>query len=62
MKYTIEIEEVLRRSVSVEAANEAEARKVVEGMYRDGEIVLDAEDFCGEAEFRLVLGEAVENG
>lgn len=62
MKYTIEIEEVLRRSVSVEAANEAEARKVVEGMYRDGEVVLDAADFCGEAEFRFVGSEAVKNG
>ena len=46
----------------MEAANEAEARKVVEGMYRDGKIVLDAEDFCGKAEFRLVVGKAVENG
>lgn len=54
MKYTIEIEEVLRRSVSVEAENEAEARKAVENMYRNGEVVLDAEDFCGETDFRVV--------
>lgn len=54
MKYIVEIEEVLRRDVSVEAESEAEARKVVEDMYRKGSVVLGADDFCGEADFRVV--------
>lgn len=54
MKYTIEIEEVLRRKVEVEAESEGAAVDAVKAMYDTCEVVLDAEDFVGEAAFRCV--------
>ena len=48
MKYTVVIEEILRREVAVEAKDAEEAEEIVEALYRKGEIVLDAGDFIGE--------------
>ena len=48
MKYTIFIEEILRKEVVVEAKDAEEAKEMVEALYRKGEIVLDAGDFIGE--------------
>ena len=44
-KYSIEVTEVLRRTVEVEADNVAEAMERVRQMYRNCEIVLDASDY-----------------
>ena len=52
--YTVEIKEVLRREVEIEAYSEAEAHDKVIDMYYDGDIVLDSDDAC-ETEF-IVLG------
>ena len=48
MKYTVVIEEILRREVAVEAKDAEEAKEIAEALYRKGEIVLDAGDFIGE--------------
>ena len=48
MKYTVVIEEILRKEVAVEAKDAEEAEEIVEALYRKGEIVLDAGDFIGE--------------
>lgn len=52
MKYTIEVEEVLRRRVEVEAENEDKAVEIVRAKYDACEVVLGADDFFGEASFR----------
>ena len=44
-KYTIEIIETLIRLVSIEAEDEFEAERIVREKYKNGEIVLDADDF-----------------
>lgn len=54
MKYTIEIEEVLRKEVEVEAESVDKAVEAVRAMYDACEVVLGAEDFVGEASFRCV--------
>lgn len=48
MKYTVVIEEILRKEVVIEAENSEEAKEIAEALYRKGEIVLDAGDFIGE--------------
>ena len=48
MKYTVVIEEILRKEVAVEAKDAEEAEEIIEALYRKGEIVLDAGDFIGE--------------
>ena len=44
-RYTIEIIETLTRLVSIEADDEFEAERIVREKYKNGEIVLDADDF-----------------
>ena len=44
-KFCIEVTEVLRRSVEVEADSVAEALRRVRQAYRNGQIVLDASDY-----------------
>ena len=46
MIYDIEIIEVLSRVIGVNANSKDEAIDTVRKMYRDCEIVLDADDFC----------------
>ena len=48
MKYTIVIEETLRKEVAIEAQDAEEASSIAKVLYRKGEIVLDAGDFIGE--------------
>ena len=49
-KFKVEITETLRRVVEVEAANICEAADIVEDMWKNSEVVLDADDF-DEVEF-----------
>ena len=51
MKYTIVIEEILRKEVAIEAQNAEEAACIAKALYRKGEIILDAGDFIGEPTF-----------
>ena len=53
--FTIEIKEVLKRSVDVKANTQIDAIEKVEEMYRNNEIVLDADDF-DDVEFSESLG------
>ena len=46
MEFTVEIKEVLTRCITVEAQNVVDAVITVEGKYKSGEIVLDADDFA----------------
>ena len=48
MRFFVQVEEVLSRTVSVEAQDEDEAVSKIEKLYSDSEIVLDYSDFCGE--------------
>ena len=45
--FKFEIQETLSRIVEVEAETEEEALYKLRAAYRDGDIVLDAEDFFG---------------
>ena len=44
-KFKIEIKEVLRRTIEIEADSLWEATEIAEEMYNNEEIVLDADDF-----------------
>ena len=44
--YEVEIMEILTRRIEVEANNEEEAVEIINTKYRDGDIVLDYNDFC----------------
>lgn len=57
MKYRITVTERLERIVDVEAESESAAIDKVESMYREQEIVLGAEDMCGDAEFGVIDAE-----
>lgn len=46
MIYDIEIKEVLSRVIGVNAESKEEAKDKATKMYKDCEIVLDADDFC----------------
>ena len=48
MKYTIVIEETLRKEVAIEAQDAEEATSIAKALYHKGEIVLDAGNFIGE--------------
>lgn len=48
MRYTIVIEEILRKEVAVEAKDAEKAKEIAEALYRNEEIVLEAGDFIGE--------------
>ena len=48
MKYTVVIEETLRKEIAIEAQDAEEAARIAKALYRKGEIVLDAGDFIGE--------------
>ena len=53
--YTVEIKEVLRRRVDIEAYSEDEAHDKVIDMYYDGDIVMDSDDVSdGETELCVV--------
>lgn len=44
-KYTIVITEMLKKSINIEAENYVDALDKVENMYREGKIILSADDF-----------------
>ena len=46
-KFKIRIEEKLRKFVDVEAENYAEAEEKLQKQYKNGHIVLGADDFAG---------------
>jgi hypothetical protein len=46
-EYEIRIEEILQRTINVEAENKEEAIEKVKEMYRNEEVVLTADDFAG---------------
>ena len=48
MKYTVIVEEILRKEIAIEAQDAEEAAHIAKALYRKGEIVLDASDFIGE--------------
>ena len=52
--YKVEVEEILRRLVEIEAQSPEEAEDKVVRLYRDCEIVLGAEDFIGEPTIRCI--------
>ena len=45
-KFNIEIQEVLKRTIEIEADSLCEATEIAEEMYNNEEIVLDADDFA----------------
>lgn len=45
MKYTVEITETLQRKIEVEAENCGQAVNNVMNLYRNGDIVLTADDY-----------------
>lgn len=53
MKYKVKVVEVLERIVEVDADNETEAIRSVHNDYIAEDLVLDAEDFVGEATFTI---------
>ena len=53
-KYKVTITETLQMEVEVEAPNRAEAERIVENQWIDGDHILDADDFKG-ADFKAVL-------
>lgn len=56
MKYDVEITEILRRTVQVEAEDLYDAEEKVQNLWNDGEVILTADDFV-EANFRGKEGE-----
>lgn len=54
MKYQIEVEEILRRIVEIEAENPEEAEGKVRALYTSCDVVLEATDFIGEPSFRCL--------
>ena len=52
-KYTIEITETLQRQIEIEANDHDEAFKIIKRKYRNGEIVLDSNDYI-DTDFHLI--------
>lgn len=53
MKYHVDIREILRRGVEVEANSVEEAKQKVKEMYNREEIMLGWEDFSGDTDVRV---------
>lgn len=51
--YKVEIMETLRHVVEVEAGNQKMAEQIVNDRWKDGEYILDADNFAG-VEFKAV--------
>lgn len=52
-KFSIEIEEVLQKIIEVEARDENEALRLVSDQYRQGNVILNEDDYKG-CELRVV--------
>ena len=59
-EYVFEIEEKLKKTVSIEAESEHEAVEILRKKYRDEEIVLTADDYAGSEIFVLPFYTTVE--
>ena len=53
MEYKFEIEEKLKKTVSIEAESEKEAIDILRKKYYDEEIVLTADDYAGSEIYSL---------
>lgn len=53
--YKIEVQEILSRTIEIEASTAKSAREKVEEMYGNQEIILDGDDFK-EKSIKIVLG------
>ena len=54
MKFEIEIEEILRKTIEVDAENASDAKLIVEQLYNDCQIVLTADDFIGSPTIKCI--------
>ena len=54
MNYIVEIEEILRREIRIDAESESEAELKAIKQYRDCEVVLDVNDYIGEPSVRCI--------
>ena len=52
-KYNVEITETLARAVAIEAESAAEAEEIARGLWENGTIVVEADDFV-DATFAVV--------
>ena len=59
--FRIQIREELSRIVQIQAEHAEQAIENVKFLYQSEEIVLDTDDFCGEAEITLFRGEKFTN-
>ena len=55
MKYIVEIEEILRKTIEIEANSPTEAEIKVKQLYRNSEIVLDSNDFIGTPTIKVLI-------
>ena len=53
-KYKVNIEEVLSKTIEIEAETELEALEIALEQYKNEEIILDDSDFSGELEIRVI--------
>ena len=53
MTYNITVEEMLSRTIAIEADSAEEAEDKVRDSYRSGELVLGADDFSGYARMSI---------
>lgn len=58
-KFSVSIQEILEREVVIEAENKIEAMRKIKQRYRDGDIILDSEDFSYE---KFILNGEVIDG
>ena len=54
MKYIVEIEEILRKTIEIEANSPTEAEIKAKQLYRNSEIILNSNDFIGEPTIKFV--------
>lgn len=59
-KYTIEITETLQKQIKIEANTLDDAYIIVKDKYRNGEIVLDSNDYI-DTEFKLITKPKVKD-
>lgn len=53
-KYQVEIDEQLTRVITVEAPSKEDAVSIIKDMYKNSEIVLDADDFA-DVKFSVIV-------
>lgn len=58
-EFEVTISEMLEKTVSIEAETKEEAEQLIEEMWKDGDIILDADDFVG-VEYQSNNGKEIE--